>query len=491
MADTSPPSAPSQSLAVKRAQVEFHNFASMGEPQLAQATYAEENERRGALLNANLDLVRSCSPFLEIGANAAHTSYWLANHHQADGFALDISADALRHGQFLKQAWNFDRAPVLVAGDATRLPFRSGSFPLVMVFQTLSQFQNISSVVAEAARVLAPGGTLYLAEEPIRRRLTLNLYRAPYPQRMGTLERRLFDAGWLDFLARDVIGAHQEESFGIRQNHRLSCARWHDLLHQHFSTVRLLTFPRLRGAANRWAHRWIQRFSRNASDSRVADLLGATIAAFCVKAGSLPPQPASLWDALACPACLAPVSRTTPDSLACSSCNWSAAADGGVFNLLPPDLRDELYPKTARPDCLDFSKPGHEFSLISGFHQLEGSFGNRYRWIGDTATATLQQTVGIASKLRVRGFAPEEIFSSHRPRVTITINHGSPTAHTLSSPGLFVLEVPAPPAARLDIIISVSHSFPEPGDPPATARRLSVNISLLRLVPIDDNQTLT
>ena len=36
-----------QSLAVKRAEVEFHNFASLGEPERAIAHYAEESGREG------------------------------------------------------------------------------------------------------------------------------------------------------------------------------------------------------------------------------------------------------------------------------------------------------------------------------------------------------------------------------------------------------------------------------------------------------------
>src|SRR5580765_6030670 len=87
-----------QSLAVKRAEVEFHNFASLGEPETAVAVYGEENRRRGALLRAHADFIGPLTPFLEIGANAGHTSYLLANEFRARGFALDISADALRHG---------------------------------------------------------------------------------------------------------------------------------------------------------------------------------------------------------------------------------------------------------------------------------------------------------------------------------------------------------------------------------------------------------
>src|SRR5512134_2446661 len=94
-----------QSLAVKRAQVEFHNFASLGEPERAMRVYAEENVRRGAVLRNHLAFIGSLSPFLEIGANAGHTSYMLVNEFAAVGFALDLSADSLRHGIALQDAW--------------------------------------------------------------------------------------------------------------------------------------------------------------------------------------------------------------------------------------------------------------------------------------------------------------------------------------------------------------------------------------------------
>src|SRR5512145_3457589 len=99
-----------QSLAVKRAEVEFHNFASLGEPERAMRVYAEENQRRGAILRSHLSFVGELTPFLEIGANAGHTSYMLANEFGAEGFALDLSADALRHGVALMDCWNLKRA---------------------------------------------------------------------------------------------------------------------------------------------------------------------------------------------------------------------------------------------------------------------------------------------------------------------------------------------------------------------------------------------
>ena len=113
-----------QSLSVKRAQVEFHKFASLGDFERVVQSYAEENLRRRGILLKHRDFIGPLSPFLEIGANAGHTSYMLANDFDADGFALDLSADALRYGAVLKDVWELSRTPVRLAGDALHLPFR-------------------------------------------------------------------------------------------------------------------------------------------------------------------------------------------------------------------------------------------------------------------------------------------------------------------------------------------------------------------------------
>src|SRR5437867_3644557 len=95
---TLPPPKDAQSFSVKRAQVEFHNFASLGEPERAIAGYLDENRRRSLVIEGERGFIGRMTPFLEIGANAGHTSYMLANQYGGEGFALDISADALRHG---------------------------------------------------------------------------------------------------------------------------------------------------------------------------------------------------------------------------------------------------------------------------------------------------------------------------------------------------------------------------------------------------------
>src|SRR5215471_7426627 len=214
-----------QSFSVKRAQVEFHNFASLGEPERNLTIYAQENVRRGTVIRNHLEFIGEMTPFLEIGAN----------EFGASGFALDLSADSLRHGRALMDAWQLERAPVRLAGDAANLPFADGSLRLVCAFQMLSQFMDIESVFREAARVLAPGGVFLFAEEPLRRKLSLRLYRCPYYDTMKPWERKLYDWGLLGYLVQDVIGAHQEESFGIRQNHRMYLNHWNELVKRHFA----------------------------------------------------------------------------------------------------------------------------------------------------------------------------------------------------------------------------------------------------------------
>lgn len=468
MAEPLPVDTAAQDLSVKRAQVDFHNFASLGQPERVLAAYADENVRRAAILEGNLDAVRSLTPFLEIGANAGHSSYMLANRFGAAGFALDISADALRYGRFLRTAWHLDKSPVLVAGDATRLPFRDSSLAFVMSFQMLSQFMDVEAVFREVHRVLAPGGIYFFAEEPIRRILTLRSYRAPYPERMNAVERALYRWGVLDYIAADVIGAWQEESFGIRQNHRYGLRDWLELIGRYFTDNRVLTFPRASGWANQAVIRALRLFPRF-TDARAARFLGGTIAALCRKPGELPAS-LPVEQALACPDCMAPLPWDR-EQLRCAACGFAAATEEEVFNLLPSGLREQLYPGL-RPDNIDFSKPGHEEALLEGFYGLEGEFGNKYRWIGPRARLRLTPSRPATAVLRVQGFSPG------LARIEIRANGASLGVKRLERTGLFVIEVPLPEAAEYEIELLASPSFHAPGD----KRTLTVNLSLVRLL---------
>ncbi len=471
-----------QSFSVKRAQVEFHNFASLGEPERAKQVYAEENHRRGALIRNHLQFTGGLGPFLEIGANAGHTSYMLCNEFNVDGYALDISADSLRHGIALQQEWGMERAPVRLAGDALHLPFKDGSLGCVFAFQMLSQFMDIDAVFQEVKRVLAPGGVFIFAEEPLKRQLTLSLYRAPYWDTMKPWERKLYEWGLLGYFVRDVIGAHQEESFGIRQNHQMTLRHWHALTIKYFVAHEYEMFVPERGWGERIVKQALVKTDRYGSVWRAAKLLGGTLAAFLKKEGERPLglEPGDHFETcLRCPDCHASLSRLADESLLCQKCSYAAPNEGGVYNLLPSEDRKELYPGD-RQDVIDFSIPGHESKLLAGFYDVEGVYGNKYRWIAGTAEALLKPVHAGRQRLRLRGHAHEKLFAhGQQPQVDVEANGVTIGQWPLDRKGLFVLEANMPEASEYRIKITARPVWEPVGD----ERPLTVTIALLRLVP--------
>ncbi len=471
-----------QSFSTKRAQVEFHNFASLGEPERAMRFYAEENERRGAVLRNHLDFIGPMTPFLEIGSNAGHTSYMLENEFDADGFALDISADSLRYGIALQEEWAMPRAMVRVAGDALNLPFRDGSLSTVLAFQMLSQFMDIESVFLEVKRVLAPGGVFIFAEEPLRRLLSLRLYRCPYWETMKPWERKMYEWGLLGYLVRDVIGAHQEESFGIRQNHSMELRHWHKLITKHFVNQEYEIFVPERGWGERIVKRVARRLDRYGSEWGAGRLLGGTLAAVCRTAGERVPR---TWSGhfetlLRCPDCGGTVDRDRDDVLFCA-CGYRAPNEGGVYNLLRSVDKKELYPGDVG-DAIDFSLPGHESKLLDGWYDLEGIFGNKYRWIGASASAVLKRVKPGPQRLRIRGHAHENAQAQGEPlKAEASVNGERVGQWTLDRPGLFILETDIPDAEEYRLDLKFSPVWHVPTD----ERAFTVNLSMIRLTPRD------
>ncbi|MBI5083987.1 MAG: methyltransferase domain-containing protein [Acidobacteria bacterium] len=469
-----------QSFSVKRAEVEFHNFASFGEPERAIAVYHEENVRRGAVIRNHLGFIGEMSPFLEIGSAAGHSSYMLVNEFGAEGFALDLSADALRYGRVLMERWGLERAPVRLAGDALNLPFADGSLRMVMAFQMLSQFQDIDAVFAEVRRVLQPGGVFLFAEEPIRRMLSLRLYRAPYREQMKPWEKKLEEWGLLGYLTKDVIGARQEESFGIRQNHRMTLWDWDHMIRKHFVDHEYELFVARRGWGEQTMYKLGKRLDRCGSDWVPARLLGGTLAAACRKAGTREDRPGgrSCWELLRCPDCRAELRRDEAGALRCEACGYGAPEEGGVYNLLPSAEKKELYPG-ARADVIDFTEGDCADRLLEGFHELEGVYGNKYRWVTERAVFRLQRVNAGTRTLRVRGFVNARMLQLGQPaKVEIRANGAAVYVGVLDRPGLFVIEAPLAEAESYVVEFLAGPKFQVPPD----ERWFTVNLSLMRLV---------
>jgi SAM-dependent methyltransferase len=127
---------------------------------------------------------------LEVGCG---TGYWLSllAAHVGWIFGLDLSAGMLR------QARRRSPAPVVAQGQARSLPFAGASFDLVICVNALHHFLDPRAFIAEARRLLRPGGALVsVGMDPHAGRDRWYLYDY-FPGTLETDRRRFPSAGTL------------------------------------------------------------------------------------------------------------------------------------------------------------------------------------------------------------------------------------------------------------------------------------------------------
>ncbi len=96
------------------------------------------------------------SRWLDLGSGTGHFSRVLAERFaSASGVAVDIAEGMLRHARGEQGGAQYH-----VAGDAERLPLRDASVDLVFSSLAVQWCGQFASVLAEARRVLRPGGLL-------------------------------------------------------------------------------------------------------------------------------------------------------------------------------------------------------------------------------------------------------------------------------------------------------------------------------------------
>jgi SAM-dependent methyltransferase len=104
-------------------------------------------------------------PVLDIGCGAGRHAFELYRRG-ARVTALDLNADDVTsvNTMFAAMAEAGEGGPggsaIAVRGDARRLPFPDGAFSVIVLSEVLEHIPDDRSVIAEAARVLRPGGTL-------------------------------------------------------------------------------------------------------------------------------------------------------------------------------------------------------------------------------------------------------------------------------------------------------------------------------------------
>ena len=122
------------------------------------AAAALQERVRGELIGRLDELKIQPSTILDLGAGTGHAARALKRRHpRAQVIAVDIAAGMLERAR-AQSRWlrRFER----VRADAYALPFRDGSFDLVFSSLMLQWCDDLDTVFAEIARVLAPGGLL-------------------------------------------------------------------------------------------------------------------------------------------------------------------------------------------------------------------------------------------------------------------------------------------------------------------------------------------
>ena len=110
------------------------------------------NEKHCERLRALLNGAPIQGPALEVGCGNG----WYSGKF-GGGFGIDISIESIRK--------RFDKSAAAVTADAERLPFKGGTFGFVYGFAVLHHLASIEAGLAEAHRVLRPGGRIAFGSE--------------------------------------------------------------------------------------------------------------------------------------------------------------------------------------------------------------------------------------------------------------------------------------------------------------------------------------
>lgn len=112
----------------------------------------------GQALLGRLPLAFSPQRWVDLGSGTGHFSRVLAERFpEADGVAVDIAEGMLRHARTLGGAQQY------VVGDAEQLPLADASCDLLFSSLAVQWCSNFAAVLAEARRVLRPGGIMAFA----------------------------------------------------------------------------------------------------------------------------------------------------------------------------------------------------------------------------------------------------------------------------------------------------------------------------------------
>lgn len=168
---------------------------------------------------------------LDVGGGPGRMAAPLSHHHQVT--LCDLSQDMLR----LARERSGGEVRRLLAADARRLPFATGSFDVALCIDVLPHLPDPGPALRELRRVLAPGGTLIVDSTN-----SIPAWTLAYPRYVGRRpgrwvatwraggvlpewQARVWHRRRAEFLAQ-VRGA----GFSVRSTHSFGprlCPKWH------------------------------------------------------------------------------------------------------------------------------------------------------------------------------------------------------------------------------------------------------------------------
>jgi len=273
--------------------------------------------------------------YLEIGAENCQRAMILEEKFKAKGFATDISLESLKGAKDFLKPLGFKKLPQRIVCDASNLPFLNSSIPFIFCYQTLHHFPNPKPVLKEIYRVLAPNGSFFFSEEPVKQTLNLPIWRRPTVLRPW--ERLLKYVGILPFISR--IGKTEVE-YGILEE-TFSLTIWQRALDVFdYAEVKIEPYPKgPQSTIKKNGKDWLKpKFPTNV----FIFLLGGGISAICQKrAGLVKPKQNLISSFLCCPKCKQKLE--SKDRFYCKKCNIHYPKITNIPILLKPQDLKKLY----------------------------------------------------------------------------------------------------------------------------------------------------
>jgi SAM-dependent methyltransferase len=165
------------------------------------------------------------SKLLEIASYAHVTGYRVSKEFDADVTLTDISVETLALGARVAAENGLPLERVSrVACDFHDLPFEDDQFDMVYIASALHHTWDWQSVVRQMMRVLAPGGLLFMQNEPVHRALALYKFRTNRPEAMRPFETALAKAELSRIIGDPIPGSRPEILFGMIENQTIPLA---------------------------------------------------------------------------------------------------------------------------------------------------------------------------------------------------------------------------------------------------------------------------